>query len=68
MFFYDEDDNFEDEYWILTSYDKSRVIKDKLKKSFDYTLPGNSKTDKDQSLTVFSSESSFSLPKDTPFY
>lgn len=39
---------------------------DKLKKSFDYTLPGNSETDKGQSLTVFSSESSFSAPKDTP--
>lgn len=38
---------------------------DKLKKSFDYTLPGNSETDKGQSLTVFSSESSLLVPKDT---
>ena len=38
---------------------------DKLKKSFDYTLPGNSETDKGQSLTVFSSESSLIVPKDT---
>lgn len=38
---------------------------DKLKKSFDYTLPGNSETDKGQSLTVFSSESSLLIPKDT---
>lgn len=62
---YDEDDNLKNKYWILTSYDNSKTIKDKLKKSFDYTLPGNSKTDKDQSLTVFSSESSLLLPKDT---
>lgn len=62
---YDENDELKNKYWILTSYDNSKTIKDKLKKSFDYTLPGNSETDKDQSLTVFSSESSFSLPKDT---
>lgn len=42
------------------SYDNSKAIEDKLKNSFDYTLPSNIETDKGQSLTVFSSESSFS--------
>lgn len=62
---YDENDDIKNKYWILTSYDNSKAIKDKLKKSFDYTLPGNSETDKGQSLTVFSSESSLLVPKDT---
>ena len=62
---YDENDDIKNKYWILTSYDNSKAIKDKLKKSFDYTLPGNSETDKGQSLTVFSSESSLLIPKDT---
>lgn len=62
---YDENDDIKNKYWILISYDNSKAIKDKLKKSFDYTLPGNSETDKGQSLTVFSSESSLLVPKDT---
>lgn len=62
---YDENDDIKNKCWILTSYDNSKAIKDKLKKSFDYTLPGNSETDKGQSLTVFSSESSLLVPKDT---
>ena len=60
-----KNDDIKNKYWILTSYDNSKAIKDKLKKSFDYTLPGNSETDKGQSLTVFSSESSLLVPKDT---
>lgn len=40
---YDEEDNFRDKIWILTSYDNSRKKEDKIiKKGFDCTYPGNS--------------------------
>ena len=36
LVFYDEDDNFRDKDWILTSYDNSRK-EDKIRKELDYT-------------------------------
>lgn len=39
---YDEEDNFRDKIWVLTSFDYSRPKEDKIKKNLDCTYPGNS--------------------------
>ena len=75
--FYDENDNFRNKLWVLTSYDASRKEEDKLRKvvSEETALeksrfypssetPTFNRNGTERSLTVISSKD-FSQPKDT---
>lgn len=77
LVFYDENDNFKEKRWIVTSYDPTRTMREKgikkaissetaLEKEVIDTISLSIQRKKDTSLLVYSSPS-FSLPKDTPY-
>ena len=63
LVFYDEDDNFRDKDWILTSYDNSRK-EDKIRKSS--TILNRPDTDSARRNSLISS-GALSLPKDISY-
>lgn len=77
--FYDENDNFNDKRFILTSYNKAVKIKDKIRKAVSEETaleksrfypssetPTFNRNGTERSLTVISSKD-FSQPKDTSY-
>lgn len=72
--FYDENDNFRNKLWVLTSYDASRKEEDKLrkvvseetafKKEMNSSSPLQYSLEKGVTLSTFSPDS-LSQPKDT---
>ena len=64
LVFYDEDDNFRDKDWILTSYDNSRK-EDKIRKS-STILDSSNDTDSARRNSLISS-GALSLPKDISY-
>lgn len=65
--FYDEDDNFRDKDWILTSYDNSRK-EDKIRKSSTILNRPDSSNDTDSARrNSLISSGALSLPKDISY-
>lgn len=63
---YDQDDNFRDKFWILTSYNKAVKIEDKIRKSSTIFDGPNSSNNMDSARhNPLISSSALSLPKDT---
>lgn len=63
---YDQDDNFRDKFWILTSYNKVVKIEDKIRKSSTIFDGPNSSNNMDSARhNPLISSSALSLPKDT---
>ena len=67
LVFYDEDDNFRDKDWILTSYDNSRK-EDKIRKSSTILNRPDSSNDTDSARrNSLISSGALSLPKDISY-
>lgn len=63
---YDQDDNFRDKFWILTSYNKAVKIEDKIRKSSTIFDGPNSSNNMDSARhNPLISSSALSLPKGT---
>lgn len=63
---YDEDDNFREKLWVLTSYNKDIKIEDKIKKSLTILDGPDSSNDMDSArLNPLISSNALSVPKDT---
>lgn len=63
---YDQDNNFRDKFWILTSYNKAVKIEDKIRKSSTIFDGPNSSNNMDSARhNPLISSSALSLPKDT---
>ena len=63
---YDEDDNFREKLWVLTSYNKDIKIEDKIKKSSTILDGPDSSNDMDSArLNPLISSNALSAPKDT---
>lgn len=63
---YDEDDNFREKLWVLTSYNKDIKIEDKIKKSLTILDGPDSSNDMDSArLNPLISSNALSAPKDT---
>lgn len=65
---YDQDDNFRDKFWILTSYNKAVKIEDKIRKSSTIFDGPNSSNNMDSARhNPLISSSALSQPKDTSY-
>ena len=64
--FYDENDNFRNKLWVLTSYDASRKVSEEtaFKKEVNSSSPLQYSLEKGVTLSTFSPDS-LSQPKDT---
>lgn len=63
---YDQNDNFRDKFWILTSYNKAVKIEDKIRKSSTIFDGPNSSNNMDSARhNPLISSNALSLPKDT---
>ena len=65
---YDQDDNFRDKFWILTSYNKAVKIEDKIRKSSTIFDGPNSSNNMDSARhNPLISSNALSQPKDTSY-